>query len=103
MTAEGLKLIVIQLDDYHGYAIEYRQPIGLDAALPEDGLLFYRMDAAIAGGMGCLTIIPTEEEKYLKLNCSSTDGLIRAGQTVSRDGITVTSLGGGKVHITLAP
>ena len=98
-TAEGLKLVVIPLDDYHGYAVEYRQPAGLDAALPEDGLLFYRLDATVDGGMGCLTIIPPEEEKYLKLDRSAPDGLIRAGQSASRDGVTVTALGGGKVHI----
>ena len=100
-TAEGLKLVMIPLDDYHGYAVEYRQPTGLDAALPEAGLLFYRLDATADGGMGCLTIIPPEEEKYLKLDRAAPDGLIRAGQSASRDGVTVTALGGGRVSITL--
>jgi len=100
-TAEGLKLVMIPLDDYHGYAVEYRQPAGLDAALPEDGLLFYRLDTTANGGMGCLTIIPPEEEKYLKLDRSTPHGLIRAGQSASRDGVTVTALGGGKVRVTL--
>ncbi len=99
-TAEGLKLVVVPLDDYHGYAVEYRMPAGLDAALPEDGLLFYRLDATVDGGMGCLTIIPPEEEKYLKLDHSAPDGLIRTGQSASRDGVTVTALGGGRVRVT---
>ena len=99
--AEGLKLVVIPLDDYHGYAVEYRAPVGLDAALPEDGLLFYRLDGTVDGGMGCITIIPPEEEKYLKLDRSAPDGLLRAGQSASRDGVTVTALGGGGVRVTL--
>ena len=91
---------MVPLDDYHGYAVEYRMPAGLDAALPEDGLLFYRLDATVDGGMGCLTIIPPEEEKYLKLDHSAPDGLIRTGQSASRDGVTVTALGGGRVRVT---
>ena len=74
--------------------------MGLHAALPEDGLLVYRLDGTVDGGMGCTTIIPPEEEKYLKLDRSAPDGLLRAGQSVSRDGATVTALGGGRVRIT---
>lgn len=100
-TAEGLKLVVIPLDDYHGYAVEYRKPLGLDAALPEDGLLFYRLDGTVDGGMGCITIIPPEEEKYLRLDRSAPDGLFRAGQSAGRDGVTITALGGGGVRISV--
>lgn len=99
-TAEGLKLVMIPLDRYHGYAVEYRKPLGLDEALPEEGLLFYRLDATVNGGMGCLTVIPPEEEKYLRLSRSEPDGLLREGQSASRDGITVTALGGGRVRVT---
>lgn len=99
-TGEGLKLVMIPLDEYHGYAVEYRKPIGLDEALPEEGLLFYRLDGTVCGGLGCLTIIPPEEEQYLRLDRSAPDGLIRSGQTASRDGVTVTALGGGRVRVT---
>lgn len=100
-TAEGLKLVVIPLDDYHGYGVEYRKPLGLDAALPEEGLLFYRLDGTVDGGLGCITIIPPEEEKYLRLERNAPDGLLRPGQSASRDGVTVTALGGGGVRVTV--
>ena len=99
-TEEGLKLVMIPLDEYHGYAVEYRKPIGLDKALPEEGLLFYRLDGTVCGGLGCLTIIPPEEEQYLRLDRSAPDGLLHPGQTASRDGVTVTALGGGRVRVT---
>ncbi len=95
-TAGGCKLVVIPLDAYHGYGVEYRTPAGLDAALPEDGLVVYRIDGTIASGQGCLTVIPPEPEKYLKLRTDVPDGLVRAGDTVTRDGIQVHSLGNGK-------
>ena len=37
----------------------------------------------------------------MKLDRAAPDGLIRAGQSASRDGVTVTALGGGRVSITL--
>lgn len=98
-TAEGTKLVVIPFDDYHGYAVEYRKPLGLDHKLPEEGLIVYRIDGTVRGGMGCITIIPPEEEKYLKIDTKTVDGLLRKGDVVSRDGIAVTSLGDGKVRI----
>lgn len=101
-TAEGLKLVVIPLDGYHGYAVEYRQPLGLDAGLERDGLLFYRLDGTVEGGMGCITIIPPEEEKYLRLDRSAPDGLILQGQSACRDGVMVTSLGNGGVRVVIS-
>lgn len=98
-TENGLKLVVIPLDDYHGYAVEYRKPLGLDDKLPEEGLIVYRIDGTIHGGRGCITIIPPEEEKYLKIKTDNTDGLLREGDEVSRDGIKVISLGNGKLKV----
>lgn len=100
-TKDGLKLVVIPLDRYHGYAVEYRKPLGIDTALTEDGLIVYRIDGTIKSGDGCITIIPPEKEKYLKINTKTTDGLLRKNDTVKRDGITITSLGFGKVQITI--
>lgn len=99
-TAGGVKLLVIPVDEYRGYAVEYRKPLGMDAALPEEGMLFYRIDGTVPSGFGCITIIPPEEEKYLKLKRNTTEGLLRRGDRVSRDGITVVALGDGKIRVS---
>ncbi len=100
-TAGGLKLLVIPVDDYHGYCVEYRTPAGLDTALPKSGLIVYWIDGTIEGGKGCLTVIPPEPEKYLKLRTDVPDGLLCPGAEVSRDGITVRALGDGKVSVSI--
>lgn len=99
-TAEGLKGVIVPLDEYHGYIVEYRQPLGLDEKLPEEGLLVYYIDGTIRSGFGCITIIPPQEEMYLQIDRNKIDGLVRAGDTVSRDGISITSLGNGRVKVT---
>jgi len=99
-TAEGRKGVVIPLDDYHGYIVEYRQPLGLDVNLTEEAILVYRVDGTIRSGKGCISLIPPQEELYLQIDRDKLDGICRAGETVSRDGISVTSLGGGKIKVT---
>ena len=41
-----------------------------------------------------------EEEKLLKLSTRRTDGLLAEGTALTREGITVKALGGGKVKIS---
>ena len=98
-TAEGLKGVVIPLDEYHGYIVEYRQPLGIDENLSEEAILVYRIDGTIHSGKGCITLIPPQEELYLQIDRDKLDGICRAGETVSRDGISVTSLGGGRIKV----
>jgi len=99
-TAEGTKLIVMPIDEYNGYVLEYRAPVGLDEKLPADGLLLYRINGKVGNGRGCITVIPPEEEKLLKLSTRRTDGLLAEGTALTREGITVKALGGGKVKIS---
>ncbi|MBQ5782457.1 MAG: hypothetical protein IIV99_03615 [Oscillospiraceae bacterium] len=99
-TAEGLKGVIIPFDEYHGYIVEYRQPLGLDENLPEEAILVYRIDGTIRSGKGCISLIPPQEELYLQIDRDKLDGICRKGETVSRDGISVTSLGGGKIKVT---
>ncbi len=94
------KLVVIPLDENNGYVIEYRAPVGLDAAMGVDGLLLYRVNGTVGNGCGCITVIPPEEEKYLKLGMEAADALIRNGMSVEREGIVIQSLGGGRVRVT---
>lgn len=99
-TENGAKLIVMPIDEYNGYVLEYRAPIGLDEKLPEDGLLLYRINGTAGNGRGCITVIPPEREKFLKLSTRQPDGLIRKNVSLERGGIQIHSLGGGKVKIT---
>ena len=99
-TPDGAKLIVMPIDEYNGYVLEYRVPMGLDEKLPADGLLLYRINGTAGNGRGCITVIPPEEEKLLKLSTRQPDGLIREGTSIDREGIALRSLGGGKVNIT---
>lgn len=96
-TKDGLKLAIAPLDEYSGYAVEYRQPIGLDANLPSDGIIVYKIDGKIASGAGCITIIPPKKEDYLKISRDKIDGLFQTGDSISVDGIKITYLGNGKV------
>ncbi len=98
-TSGGNKLVVMPIDAYNGYVIEYRTPTGLDAAMGKDGLLLYRVNGTTANGRGCITVIPPEKEKYLKLTVEASDALITEGMTVECEGITVESLSGGRVRI----
>lgn len=98
-TENGTKLIVMPIDEYNGYILEYRAPIGLDEKLPEDGLLLYRINGTAGNGRGCITVIPPEREKLLKLSARQPDGLIRKDVSIRTEGIEIHSLGGGKVKI----
>ncbi len=98
-TAGGVKLIVLPIDEYNGYVVEYRAPIGLDEPLGCDGLLLYRINGTIGNGRGCITVIPPETEKYLHLSVREPDGLLLPGVSVEREGIRVTALGEGKVKV----
>ena len=79
--------------------MEYRQPLGLDENLSEEAILVYRIDGTIPSGKGCITLIPPQEELYLQIDRDKLDGICRAGETVSRDGISDTSLGGGRIKV----
>ena len=98
----GLKLVNIPLDGENGYIAEYRTPTGLDEKLGTDGVLVYRISAKVPNGMGCVTVIPPEPEKYLALDTYMPDGLLLAGQTVEREGVRVTHLGGGRIEVSSA-
>lgn len=97
--AAGQKLIVLPIDEYNGYVLEYRTPAGLDTALEHSGFVLYRINGTVANGRGCITVIPPEEEKYLALNTREEDGLILPGVTIEREGIRITALDGGRVRI----
>lgn len=98
----GLKLVNIPLDGENGYIAEYRTPTELDEKLGADGVLVYRISAKVPNGMGCVTVIPPEPEKYLALDTHTPDGLLLAGQSVEREGIRVTHLGGGRIEVSRA-
>ena len=98
-TEGGLKLINLPIDGENGIVVEYRAPRGLDAALGRDGCVVYRINGRTDNGAGCATILPPEPEKYLALDPRQPDGLLLPGQTVERDGIAVTDLGGGRVAV----
>ena len=95
----GQKLIVMPIDEYNGYVLEYRTPVGLDTALEHSGFVLYRINGTVGNGRGCITVIPPEEEKYLALDTRSEDGLILPGVTVEREGIRLTALENGRVRI----
>ena len=98
-TPGGIKLVNLPLDSENGYIAEYRAPVGMDAELGRDGVILYRISAAIPNGAGCVTRIPPEPEKYLRPDPRSSDGLIYAGVTVEREGIRLTHRGGGVVRV----
>lgn len=76
----GVKLAVIRTGEYDGVAFEYRRGEGLDLALGgREGVLAYKIDGRLHSGRGCVTVIPPEPSRLLKLNPNSADELIRDG------------------------
>jgi len=95
----GQKLIVMPIDEYNGYVLEYREPVGLDTALDNSGFVLYRINGTVGNGRGCITVIPPEPEKLLALNTRREDGLILPGAAFEKEGIRLTALEHGRIRI----
>lgn len=61
----GKRLAVLKLSNTKALALEYRTPIGMDARMYTEGVLFYTVDTSIASGDGTLKVIPKSTSKQL--------------------------------------
>lgn len=78
------KLVIIPVDEHCGYAVESRRGIGLDTRFGDaQGVLIYYIDGHIRSGYGCLTVIPPDAEKKLKLPVREAYGLYSDGMRFS--------------------
>ncbi|MEP6979028.1 MAG: Ig-like domain-containing protein [Thermoleophilia bacterium] len=57
-TVAGVKLVVVPISPSFVYAIEVRQPIGLDSGLCDHGVLVYTVDGTKLNGSGTIHIQP---------------------------------------------
>jgi hypothetical protein len=54
----GVKALVVPIDASRAYVIEAREPIGNDAALCDNGVLVYTVDATVWSGSGPIRVKP---------------------------------------------
>lgn len=59
----GLKAVVVPLDSTSAYVIESRRKIGEDAILCEEGVLVYKVDAAVKSGLGPVQVEPSQPDR----------------------------------------
>lgn len=78
----SVSLAVIPIDDYTAYAVESRRAEGLDEKLGSaKGALVYYIDGHAKSGCGCVTVMPKERDKYMKLNPMKPEELFLPGET----------------------
>jgi len=92
--AGGTKIVVVPVAQSRAVVIENRHAEGFDERLPGSGLLVYVVNTQIGTYDGAIRVAPHSpaEEHYVS-------SLLTEGRSVSVEGVTVTALIDGRLHI----
>ena len=83
-TEGGLKAVTVPLSATQVVVIESRRRTGVDASMPQEGVLVYVVDSSVGRGEGPLQIKPGSNSGSMKANAPMT-----TGETYTYNGVTV--------------
>lgn len=89
-TKDGMKLLILPINQTSAVIVEDRRAIGYDVKLPKQGPVVYLINTMNGSGIGALNVLPLNELDGVKASAP-----LSVGQTITYENITVKCVTSG--------